>query len=142
LGLLDDPAVQRELENIAEQTDALEVLTRRERDGAQPSRWWADGEYDDTRADAANDAGAACVLADACTSPPSVPLRCDDALTRRVQAGAACFARKEYHAAYDAWTEAIRLSPLKARTPAASQEQRDAATAEWHASLRSSRCAD
>ena len=109
LGLADDPAVARALEGVAEHTEALEALAARQRDGTQARPWWADGEYDDTRADAANDAGA---------RPRSARASCG-AYRRRLasarHAGMACLQRKELLPAYDAFTEAIRLSPSKAR---------------------------
>lgn len=57
LGISDDPAVLDALRSVEEHTDSLEQLGLRQKDGSQPRPWWADGEYDDKRADAANDAG-------------------------------------------------------------------------------------
>ena len=58
LGLADDPAVQDVLRCVQEHTEALELLKVQQQDGTAPRKWWMDGEYDDERADAANDAGA------------------------------------------------------------------------------------
>ena len=58
LGIADDPAVLLAVLRMVEDTDALEALARRQRERAEPRPWWADGEYDDKRADDANDAGA------------------------------------------------------------------------------------
>ena len=99
----------RALAGVAEHTEALEALAAAQRDGTQARPWWADGEYDDTRADAANDTGArprrACASCGACRRH----------LTHAHLAGMACLQRKELLPAYDAFTEAIRLSPSKAR---------------------------
>jgi len=58
LGIADDPAVLDALHSLQEQTEGLETLAVQQKEGTRPRRWWADGEYDDARADAANDAGA------------------------------------------------------------------------------------
>ena len=119
LGLLDDPQIQRVLCGIAEHTSALEDLATLQRQSTTTRRWWADGEYDDTRADAANDKGACgpgspgsvLVNAQAWCAVPFLLTICT------VSAGMALFSRKEYRAAYDAYTEAIRLAPLKVCSP-------------------------
>ena len=77
LGFEGDPAVEAALERITEHTHALEGFALRQQQGDTPRRWWADGEYDDSRADASNDHGTHCV--------PANPALCTN-LTR----GCAC----------------------------------------------------
>ena len=97
------------LRRLEEHTDSLEQLGVRQKDGSQPRPWWADGEYDDKRADAANDAGARRYI-----STREAP-RPRGRLTARVICctGMSHLSHKNFRNAYDAFTEAIRLSPLK-----------------------------
>jgi len=57
LGLHNEPLVVAQLDAIAAETAALNQLAEQQQAG-QPTPWWADGEYDAARAEAANDAGA------------------------------------------------------------------------------------
>ena len=110
LGISDDPAVLNVLRSLEEHSSSLEQLGVRQKDGTQPRPWWADGEYDDERADAANDAGTRrltskrakrCVLADGSRRAWSC------------RTGMSHLSQQNFHNAYDAFTDAIRLSPLK-----------------------------
>eukprot|EP00887_Chlorella_sp_A99_P007751 scaffold20.g7751.t1 len=81
LGLEDDPQVTALLAAVAKHTQALEELAQAQSDPAYVRPWWQDGEYDDARADSTNDQGV-----------------------RAMRAG-------EHSAAFDCFTEAIRLCP-------------------------------
>lgn len=84
-GLENDPSYARALREMAALTRELsEMNAAQTRADAPETPWWRDGEYDETRAEEANDLGMA-----------------------RMR-------EKEYAAAFDAFTEAIRLEPRKA----------------------------
>lgn len=51
LGLEHDHQVAALLQQVAEQTQALEALRERQSDPAYQRPWWQDGEYDAARAD-------------------------------------------------------------------------------------------
>lgn len=57
LGLQNDPVVVAQLDAIAAETAELDKLAEQQLAG-RPTPWWADGEYDVTRAEDANDVGA------------------------------------------------------------------------------------
>lgn len=81
MGLEDDPAYTHLLSQIEQHTNMLEELYEDQKKPEYEVPWWQDGEYDDARADDANEVG-----------------------TRY-------FTRKQYGDAFDAFTEAIRLNP-------------------------------
>ena len=98
------------LRSLEEHSSSLEQLGVRQKDGTQPRPWWADGEYDDERADAANDAGTRRL-----TSRRAKRCVLGGRLTAGVVRGAGMshLSQQNYRNAYDAFTDAIRLSPLK-----------------------------
>lgn len=51
LGLDGDPEFAALAARIAEETQALEELAEKQRSPEYQQPWWADGEYDDARAD-------------------------------------------------------------------------------------------
>ena len=84
-GLESDPECARALREMAALTRELsEMNAAQTRADAPEAPWWRDGEYDETRAEEANDRGMA-----------------------RMKS-------RNYEAAFDAFTEAIRLEPRKA----------------------------
>ncbi|KAK3268510.1 hypothetical protein CYMTET_22993 [Cymbomonas tetramitiformis] len=83
-GIQDDPEVVAILEEMRRETAELEKISEKEKEEGGAAHWWCDGEYDDVRADEANDQG-----------------------TRS-------YKNKEYGIAFDDYTEAIRLCPSKA----------------------------
>ena len=84
MGLQDAPEARQLLASMADCTADLNALGDRVSRGELETKWWCDGEYDRARAEAANDAGAA------------------------------CFKSKAYGEAFDRFTEAIRLYPSRA----------------------------
>ena len=103
--------MQDALRGVQEHTEELELLRAKQEHGTQPRPWWADGEYDDERADAANDAGACgCPLL---RRAPDCGNAASFACSPHPGAGMSHLARHDHRNAYDAFTEAIRLSPLK-----------------------------
>ena len=83
-GVDKDPAVAAELEKMARLTVSLNEMSAEQRETPESVPWWRDGEYDETRAEDANDRGMEAMCGQA------------------------------YEEAFDAFTEAIRLEPRKA----------------------------
>ena len=83
--LENDPEVIRVVNEMTAMTNELDELAMKQRaPDAPPRPWWCDGEYDETRAEEANDKGM-------------------DA-----------FKEKRYEEAFEFYTEAIRLEPRRA----------------------------
>ena len=83
-GVDKDPAVAAELEKMVRLTMSLNEMSTEQRERPESVPWWRDGEYDETRAEDANDRGMEAMRGQA------------------------------YEEAFDAFTEAIRLEPRKA----------------------------
>ena len=83
-GLERDARFVEALNAIGVESEALRAMNAAQRASEDPGPWWRDGEYDETRAEEANDDG-----------------------TRAMSA-------KAYVRAFDAFTEAIRLEPRRA----------------------------
>lgn len=81
LGLADDPSIAALVEQIKQETLELEELWRKQKEPDYERKWWQDGDYDEQRADAANDQGLL------------------------------LFKQREYGEAFHHFTEAIRLHP-------------------------------
>ncbi|KAL4452009.1 hypothetical protein ABPG75_007671 [Micractinium tetrahymenae] len=84
LGLDGDPEFAALAARIAEDTKALEELAEKQRSPDYQRPWWADGEYDAAKADSANDRGME------------------------------LFTAGQPGAAFDCFTEAVRLRPTSA----------------------------
>ena len=80
----DTPEIQEALAAMRASTAALDEMAVAQSSPTYERPWWADGEYDERRAEAANDAGVA------------------------------AFRAKRFAEAFDAHTEAIRLEPRRA----------------------------
>ena len=80
----DTPEIQEALAAMRASTAALDEMAVAQSSPTYERPWWADGEYDERRAEAANDAGVA------------------------------AFRAKRFAEAFDALTEAIRLEPRRA----------------------------
>ena len=87
LGVHDAPEIQSALLAMREATAELDAMSIAQSSPSYHRPWWADGEYDEARAEVANDLGVA------------------------------SFAARDWSAAFDADTEAIRLEPRRARLP-------------------------
>jgi DnaJ homolog subfamily C member 7 len=81
LGLEDDPAFASLFNQIQQHTDELEKLWEQQKQPDYQRHWWQDGEYNEERADHANEAGSH------------------------------LFSQGKYSQAFEAFTEAIRLNP-------------------------------
>jgi len=104
-GLEGDPRFVEILNRMGGLTRELAEMDAKQREDGTTAPWWRDGEYDETRAEEANDRGMA-----------------------RMK-------KKEYEKAFDEFTEAIRLEPRKAvyhanRSAAALKLERFRAAAE------------
>ena len=84
LGVHDAPEIQSALLAMREATAELDAMAVAQSSPSYHRPWWADGEYDEARAEAANDLGVA------------------------------SFRARDWSAAFDHHTEAIRLEPRRA----------------------------
>ena len=84
LGVHDAPEIQSALLAMREATAELDAMSIAQSSPSYHRPWWADGEYDEARAEAANDLGVA------------------------------SFRARDWSAAFDHHTEAIRLEPRRA----------------------------
>eukprot|EP00873_Tetraselmis_striata_P032890 jgi/Tetstr1/453154/TSEL_040174.t1 len=83
LGLHDDPAFRAMMAALVAENSELDRILEKQRADTSAAPWWADGEYDTAAADRSNDAGTA------------------------------AFKAQDFSAAFDCFTEAIRLCPQK-----------------------------
>lgn len=126
LGLEGDPQFAGLVAQIAEQTQELEALAEKQRAPDYRRPWWQDGEYDAGRADRWGGQRAAkqqhpgeCVwksavarhAAEHCPTTPTVGAPWSCSANDR---GMALFAAGQHSAAFDCFTEAIRLCPTSA----------------------------
>lgn len=84
LGIDQDPEVAAVIAQMRETTADLEDMATKQASPDYERPWWKDGEYDEARAEAANDRGME------------------------------AFAAKRWKDAFDEYTEAIRLEPRRA----------------------------
>ena len=84
LGVHDAPEIQSALLAMREATAELDAMSIAQSSPSYHRPWWADGEYDEARAEVANDLGVA------------------------------SFRARDWSAAFDHHTEAIRLEPRRA----------------------------
>lgn len=83
LGIADDPEVEAMIRQMRATTADLDVMAAEQAAPNYPRPWWKDGEYDEERAEAANDRGMK------------------------------AFGEKRWGDAFDEYTEAIRLEPRR-----------------------------
>lgn len=83
-GVDGDPRFVEVLNAMGRETEALRAMSAAQRTSDDPGPWWRDGEYDEARAEDANDEGMRAM------------------------------STKAYVRAFDAFTEAIRLEPRRA----------------------------
>ena len=84
MGLFEDPSIAALIEQMKQQTIELEQIWDQQKSSNVERKWWQDGEYDDHRADDANDHGLL------------------------------LFKQNKYGDAFQLFTEAIRLCPTSA----------------------------
>jgi len=80
-----------------ERQGAKRVVAVENGGGDAKKEWWKDGEYDETKADEANDLGSKCLK-----------------MAKERKNGTDAQRREDYEHAFEAYTEAIRLEPKKA----------------------------